>query len=121
MIECTRRSKRFPIFAIAEIVPAGEEEKETVSTMVDNISQHGIGLYSFSPLEKGTKVALRIKFINKDGSEKEDSLSGKIVWSMRYHDLYLIGIAFDNELSPQTNPSLYEYYQSIYSTFYMEK
>lgn len=113
MDDAKRRSIRFPIFAIAELRSNNLSWESSITTMVDNISLHGIGLYSLKPIEKGENVSLNIRFIDRDGSEKSGNLSGNVVWSIRYHDVYLIGIAFKEEITPANNPELYSYYQHL--------
>lgn len=113
MEDAKRRSIRFPIFAIAELRSNTQSWESSITTMVDNISLHGIGLYSLRPVEKGEDVQMNIRFIDRDGSEKNGVLSGNVVWSVRYHDVYLVGIAFKEEITPANNPALYSYYQEL--------
>ena len=113
MYESRRRSLRFPIFAIAELSGAAAEQEGPVTTMVDNISLHGMGVYSLKPIRSSEDIQVKIRFIDRDGTEKMGILTGDIVWSIKYHEVYLVGIAFKEEISPSNNPELYSYYMEI--------
>ncbi|RMG74615.1 MAG: PilZ domain-containing protein [Nitrospirae bacterium] len=114
MEETKRRATRYPIFAIAELELS---DREHITTMVDNISLYGIGLYSFVPLKKGEPVSLNIKFVERGGGENSDRVEGEVAWSIKQDDIYFVGVAFTRELSPVNQPRLYEYFISI-SSYY---
>jgi|Deesub1362A_J573_1020465.scaffolds.fasta_scaffold37904_2 hypothetical protein len=101
-----RKHKRFPLFAIAELKCGNK----SITTMVDNISLQGIGLYSLKPLELGARVEIQIKFISTEGDEKSDTLTGTVVWSLRRDDIYMMGIVFDSELTSEEHPNLYNHW-----------
>ncbi len=114
MKEPKRKATRYPIFAIAELELS---DSEHVTTMVDNISMYGLGLYSFVPLKKGEPVSIKIKFIEKDGQEKADHVEGEVVWSIKQDEIYFVGVSFTRELSPVNQPELYDYFVNIISYY----
>ncbi len=114
MDESKRKATRYPIFAIAELQLS---DSENVTTMVDNISLYGIGLYSFVPLKKGEPVSIKIKFIEQGGEEKSDQVEGEVVWSIKQDEIYFVGVSFTRELSPVNQPQLYDYFVNIKSYY----
>jgi hypothetical protein len=114
MKDLKRKATRYPIFAIAELELS---DREHVTTMVDNISLYGIGLYSFVPLKKGEPVSIKIKFIERGGQEKADHVDGEVVWSIKQNEIYFVGVSFTRELSPVNQPELYDYFINITSYY----
>lgn len=106
-----RRHKRHPIFGTAVISAdsIGSLPLETVIAIA-NISQSGLGLYSYTSLEKGTTVTIKISFRSTRGRLLQDTVRGDVIWSTKEGNLYFTGIAFNGELNPQDQPFLYEHF-----------
>lgn len=114
MVKPKRKATRYPIFAIAEVRTSSNE---TITTMVDNISLYGIGLYSFVPMKKGEHVSMKVRFVAEGGVERDDQIEGEVVWSMKQDNIYFVGVSFSRELSPLNQPELYEYFVNITSYY----
>ena len=86
-----------------------------VETMVAiaNISLSGMGLYSYTPVEKGTEVSIEISFVSDKGVDRKDRIEGKIVWLSTQERLHFMGIAFDKEMNPSEQPFLYDYFRKV--------
>jgi hypothetical protein len=82
---------------------------------IANISKSGLGLYSFSSMRKGSSVSLDITLTSEGGEKLRDTVNGKVVWLSRKGSLYFIGIAFDEYLSLEKQPYLYEQFMKITS------
>lgn len=108
-IDKPRNNKRFPLFAIAEL----NDGTETITAMVDNFSLTGMGLYCIHPVKVDTQLEGEVKFVTKEGLQGSDRIKGKVVWTVRHRDIYMLGIAFERPLSEGEHPGLYNLYQSL--------
>jgi len=104
-----RSHKRFPLFAIAELKMGNEQ----IIAMVDNFSLTGMGLYCLHPVQVHTPVEALVKFVTKEGLQNSDTIKGTVVWTVKYDNIYMMGIAFDEPLSEETHPSLYKLYHNL--------
>lgn len=110
-----RKYRRYPIFATALIKIKNKKDAVPFESMAANISQSGLGIYSYVPVDKGTPVSIEIKFIAIKGFEQKDAIEGKIVHLSKLGKLYYMGIAFDEELNPVAQPFLYNHFWKIAS------
>jgi hypothetical protein len=116
-----RQHLRYPITATAVIKQKDRKEASPIETVlaISNISRSGLGLYSYAPLSTGATVSMDISFVSPSGGTRSETVEGKIIWSSEFGKagekggLYFIGIAFDEELSPEGHPSLYEYLDTV--------
>jgi hypothetical protein len=106
MSEENRKSRRYPFNAIASINALHGGSLISATTLVSNISYSGIGLTSYTPIEEGTHVSLRM--IKVKGLDNDERLAGTIAWAYKHDKFYHIGIALDEELHPDRHPKLYE-------------
>lgn len=121
--ENDRQHLRYPISATARIKVKDKADAPPIETVlaIANISSAGLGLYSYAPIATGASVEMDITFISPGGLTRSDSVHGKIIWSSELGrtgekgGLYFIGIAFDHELSPEKQPFLYEYLETMAS------
>ena len=73
MSKANRKHQRYPLFSVAELqVKNSADPPSTV--LVQNISESGIGLYAYSPIEKGTPIAILVKFTTIDGTRAADTV-----------------------------------------------
>ena len=84
-----------------------------VESLVANISRSGLGLYSYSRIEKGISVSIEITFVSLKGSKHKDTVDGEVVWLSKLGRLYYIGVAFYEELNPAKQPVLYEHFWKV--------
>ncbi|GMT46508.1 MAG: hypothetical protein IEMM0007_0074 [bacterium] len=115
MIQNLRRHHRYPILATAVVEVKNDKKLQPFETMVSSISQSGMGVYAYAPLEKGTPVTMEISFISVKGIKENDTAEGRIVWLSRMGKIYFVGIAFDEELNPVRQPRLYEHFFKVIS------
>ncbi|NOY39314.1 MAG: PilZ domain-containing protein [Nitrospirae bacterium] len=101
--------------ATAVVEARNDKNPEPIETMVASISQSGMGVYAYAPLEKGTPVTIEISFISVRGIKENDTAEGRIVWLSKMGKIYFVGIAFDEDLNPVRQPRLYEHFFKVIS------
>jgi hypothetical protein len=106
MLENRRAYKRFPIVGRGVMTtPEGGE----IIIHIANISFAGIGLYSVEPVEELTPVSLAINFLDVSGKDSECIIEGVVFWVTARGKIYEMGIRFNEEISSDTQPSLYHH------------
>jgi hypothetical protein len=114
-VEDVRKWYRYQFFGIAAVsIP---DENSVVNATIANISLSGLGLYSTTPIEKGKTVELTISFVDKNGRVREDVATGKVDWQKKVLRMYLLGIHFDEELNPTSQPRLLEHLTWLIDTY----
>ena len=101
--------------ATALVKNKNDRDALPVETLVANISRSGLGLYSYTNMEKGISVSIEITFISLKGYKQKDTVEGEIVWLSKLGRLYFIGIVFDEELNLSKQPVLYEHFWKVTS------
>lgn len=102
-----RKTKRHNISATALISIKEIEDAGPIYVLVAGISKSVLGVYSYAPIPEGHSVSIDISFLGFRGIQK-DKIEGKVSLSTREEDIHYIEIDFDKELSPETQPVLYE-------------
>ncbi len=105
-----RKHHRYPIFASALIKTTDGETDIQVEGMVVDISQTGVGFYTYVPIAKGANMSVEIKFTAASGIEQKDNLEGRVACMSKIGSLYYSGLAFNEELNPDRQPVLYEHF-----------
>ncbi len=85
----------------------------SLQTMAASISMGGIGVYSDDPVEIETDVSLSIHFISAEGLMETATAEGHVVYDKTIGAMHFIGIQFDEDLSPEGQPSLHAHLQKI--------
>lgn len=104
----SRTYKRYNFLATASI-NADSNPHVQLSALVDNISQSGIRLQTYEPLKIGTTVRINLTFTTRTGAKSRTTLKGHVARLYRKSDSYFMGIAFDREIKPESNPVLFKY------------
>jgi hypothetical protein len=103
-----RISRRYPLTGVAQIRAAVSSDDVLTSCLVQNVSEAGIGLYSYTAIETGTPVHITIILTSRDGIRVSDSIEGAIVSIREESEYFYLGIAFDKKISNADQPHLYE-------------
>lgn len=106
MIVEKRKNKRYPFPAVATIQAHPRYAVRLITALVNDISYTGMGVTSYTMLQKGTKISVQIPRIM--GKAIGDSVSGSVVRLSRRSGFYNLGIVFDSSLHPDKQPHLYE-------------
>jgi len=102
-----------PLAASAKLSYSSDAGPKSIDSTVASISLAGIGLYADCTLAKNTAVKVQINFISEEGLMKTDVVEGNIVNANEIQDLCYLCIVFNEDINPQTQPSLYEHLQKI--------
>lgn len=108
-----RRHKRVPLTATATIQYNVEEGSKQIQAMVSDISLSGMGVYLDKPLREDTALSIEITFISTEGLITTASIQGESVYVREMGGMYFMGIEFDEEINPSTQPSLHQHLQKI--------
>jgi hypothetical protein len=81
--------------------------------LVSSISEVGIGLYCYEPIERFMEISMNIEFFNVEGKKENDNIDGKVVWLTRQDDMYYVGVFFKEELSADRQPNLHRHFHRI--------
>jgi hypothetical protein len=109
MSKANRKHHRYPLFSVAELqVKDSADPPSTV--LVQNISESGIGLYAHSPIERGTPIAVLVKFTTIDGTRAADMVEGRVTSLMRDEKFHCLGIAFNEKINQEKQPHLYRHF-----------
>jgi hypothetical protein len=112
-LEAHRRFTRVPLAASVTLTLEEGGQKHSVEAMAADISFSGIGLYVGRHIEEGTALTIEINFIANVGKVKTEAVKGSVIFSNYIRKAYLIGVDFPEELSPESQPDLYERIRGI--------
>lgn len=77
VLEENRRHRRYPFYATGIICSVGNEEPTHLTTLANNISQSGLGVTAYIPLEEGATVTIELSFTEKgQRTQEKDVESG---------------------------------------------
>lgn len=113
MTEERRKHQRYPFNAIAVVQEKTGSAGKTIPTLTQNISLSGIEFHSYIDIEEGTHVRVELKFTDNKGFSVTDVIEGRIVWQSYRGNFSAMGLSFDEQLSPDHNPVLYEYFRNV--------
>ncbi|MBI4685816.1 MAG: PilZ domain-containing protein [Nitrospirae bacterium] len=113
LLKNRREYRRYPISATALFKVKKEKDTVQFETSISNISQSGLGVYSYVPIDEGTSVSIEITFIAINGFEQKDTLEGRVIHSSKLGGIYYTSVAFNQELNPVTQPFLYNHFWKI--------
>jgi hypothetical protein len=106
-----RKHLRVPLSANVQLHLEEGERPLIRRGMVSAVSLGGIGLYLVQPVESGSRVTLENRFMAAGGEIMTETVKGTAVYSKYLRDIYLVGIEFAQELSPNLQPHLYGHIQ----------
>lgn len=103
------RPHRYEFLATAEVYSEGDSHKR-LTAIVENISKNGLRLRTYDPIKIGTKVSIQLTFTIRTGGKARSLLKGRVSRLYRKNDNYFMGIAFDREITLDSNPKLFHYF-----------
>ncbi len=115
----SRRHKRVPLPSSAILKVGDKKDFRPIQSLTADISQSGIGLYSYDSAEVDADASVEISFVGSDGLLRKDRLEGRIVYISkieginRIGGLYFTGIKFNEDINPFGQPFLYDRLQEI--------
>lgn len=79
---------------------------ESVDAVMLNINRGGIGIYASGPLKKGTKVSVRITYINGKKPVEAEEIPGVVRWVQPVGTKFGAGVMFSSKVNRNTFPIL---------------
>ena len=105
-----RRNTRVPISGIATIEFKDHGKIHSIQTVIANVSLQGMGVYAYNSIAIKTDASITITFVFSDGSLRTDSITGRVVNNKKIENTYFIGIQFHEEIDPENQPYLSNYF-----------
>ncbi len=105
-----RSFRRFTVLESAASIAQIDGGFIHVDSVVVDISRGGFSIRSDTYLPLGTPVLTMLPFIDTNGSEDITVLTGRVLWSAWNESYYSVGIRLKEELIPEYNQGLVNYY-----------
>lgn len=102
-----RRHPRVTITSIARV--SLEDKGGEFEAYVGGISRGGLEIYCERTLAAGNRLYVNIRFINAEGREVSERISGCVRWSSLFSGANVAGIEFDKIIGPSDYPALDAY------------
>ena len=103
-----RRFVRATLIGSVLITPRGGPER-ALTAVLDNANRIGAGLHARTPLDVNAAVTVTIAFLDQDGEEQQEKLSGTVVWVKPWEKGFLIGVVWDEVVTREKHRWLYSY------------
>ena len=103
-----RRQARVTLVGSVLLTPGGSPERAQTAVL-DNANRVGAGLHSKEPVQVSEKVTVSIAFLDQEGDEQQEKLSGRVAWTRPWEKGYLIGVVWDEMVSQDKHRWLYSY------------
>jgi hypothetical protein len=113
MYEEKRWYQRYPFCATAIIRRKDKPDDPPQKSLIGNISQTGIGLYVYEPVELDTAVSVEIEFFDMNKKRIREEVEGSIARIYQDADMFFIGIAFTEQISQDKQPNLYHHFHRV--------
>lgn len=107
MFSETRRDPRYPFVATAIMKVQGKESPGHITSLANNISPSGMGLRTYTAIEKGATATIEIIFSDGRGKRERDIVEGTVAWISKLGKLYLLGVSFIERINPSQHPKLF--------------
>lgn len=108
-----RRHKRYSVTGSAAVKYEFAGQSRVIHALITDISLSGVGLYLDVPLEDSIDVSLDISFLSSTGSIATDRVGGRIVYVKKFQNVYFTGIQFDEDISRNNQPALFEHLDAV--------
>jgi len=108
MQEERRRQTRVTLIGSVLITPSGQAERAETGVL-DNVNRRGAGLHANLALRVNEPVVVSIAFLDQEGDEQQEKLAGHVAWTKAWEKGYLIGVVWDEVVTPETHRWLDSY------------
>ncbi|WP_447979242.1 PilZ domain-containing protein [Candidatus Nitrospira bockiana] len=103
-----RRHRRVTLVGPA-LISAPSRSGRALSAVLDNANRLGAGFHAREQLQVNETVSVTIAFLDQEGDEQQEKLSGRVAWVRPWEKGYLIGIVWDQMITKEQNRWLYSY------------
>ena len=103
-----RRQNRVTLIGPALITSRSRPER-ALTAVLDNANRLGAGLHARESLEMNDGVSVTIAFLDQEGDEQQEKLTGTVAWVKPWERGYLIGVVWDQIVTKERNRWLFSY------------
>ena len=103
-----RRQRRVTLVGPA-LITSGTRTGRGLSAVLDNANRLGAGFHAREQLPVNDKVTVSIAFLDQEGDEQQEKLTGTVAWVKPWEKGFLIGIVWDQMITKEVNRWLYSY------------
>jgi hypothetical protein len=103
-----RRQNRVTLIGPALITSRSRPEL-ALTSVLDNANRLGAGLHARESLEMNDVVSVTIAFLDQEGDEQQEKLTGTVAWVKPWERGYLIGVVWDQIVTKERNRWLFSY------------
>ena len=82
---------------------------KAITAVLDNVNKVGAGLHAKEKLMMAEKVTVSLAFLDAEGAEQQEKLSGTVAWVKPWEKGFLIGVVWDEVVTKEKNRWLYYY------------
>jgi hypothetical protein len=104
-----RRHGRVTLVGPALISSSGRENRPPLTAVLDNANRIGAGLHAKEGLKVNETVSVSIAFLDQEGDEQQEKLTGTVAWVKPWERGYLIGVVWDQPVTRERNRWLHSY------------
>ncbi len=80
-----------------------------VTAVLDNVNKLGAGLHTKAKVAPKDQVTVSLAFLDQTGAEQQEKLAGTVSWVKDWEKGYLVGVVWDDVVTPERNRWLYYY------------
>ncbi|GKS59483.1 hypothetical protein YTPLAS18_30100 [Nitrospira sp.] len=80
-----------------------------VTAVLDNVNKLGAGLHTKAKVAPKDSVTVSLAFLDQAGTEQQEKLVGTVSWVKPWEKGYLVGVVWDDVVTPERNRWLYYY------------
>jgi hypothetical protein len=103
-----RRQNRVTLVGPALITSRNRPER-VLTAVLDNANRLGAGLHARESLDINDVVSVTIAFLDQEGDEQQEKLTGTVAWVKPWERGYLIGVVWDQIVTKERNRWLFSY------------
>lgn len=103
-----RRQNRVTLVGPALITCRSRPER-VLTAVLDNANRLGVGLHAREALDIHDVVSVTVAFLDQEGDEQQEKLTGTVAWVKPWEKGYLIGVVWDQIITKERNRWLFSY------------
>jgi hypothetical protein len=103
-----RRQRRVTLVGPA-LITAASRSGRALSAVLDNANRLGAGFHAREQLQVNDTVSVSIAFLDQEGDEQQEKLTGTVAWVKPWEKGYLIGVVWDVMITQEQNRWLFSY------------
>ena len=105
----SERRKFVRAMLVGSALVAPKSGGRAATAVLDNVNKIGAGLRTKERFPANEKVTVSLAFLDADGVEQQERLDGTVAWTRDWEKGFLIGVVWDDVVTPEKNRWLYYY------------